>query len=108
MVESEDFGGSPKGLYDDLLVQLAIDPVEDTIVVKLDLDEGSDEDIKLTDPNDDPRFDPIGRTITFDTTNWDDPVLVRVEARDDARREDLATAVIAFRLDPSTTEMATM
>jgi len=95
-------------LVDELLVQLAKQPdLADQIVVQLDLDryEGTEEQIRLIDVLSDPRFDPIARTITFTSANWDNPVRVGIEAWDDSRREDPATAVIFFSRDDATIDL---
>ena len=82
-------GDSTTQLTDEVLVQLAKAPeVGDAIVVKLNLDADSDQQISLLNPTGDTRFDLDARTITFDSTNWDDPVRVGIQARDDFRRED--------------------
>ena len=95
--------GASTGMTDELLVSLATAPeAGDSIVIKLNLDADSDQHIRLLDALADTRFDPIARTITFDSSNWDDAVLVGIEARDDARHEDPLTAVIAIELDAST------
>ena len=94
------------GLRDEILVQLAKAPeAGDVIVVKLVLDAEDDAAIKLLDVLADPRFDEAARTITFNHLNWDDPVRVGIEAWDDYVREDPATAVISFQLDPSTVDV---
>ncbi|MGD8331436.1 MAG: hypothetical protein PVJ49_18535, partial [Acidobacteriota bacterium] len=79
-----------------------------TVVVHLQLDQESDEAIKLydiADPGDaDSQFidDPSVYTITFDSSNWYIPVRVGVHANNDARREDPQTAVIKFELQSTT------
>ena len=101
--------GSPTTqLTDEILVQLQTAPeVGDIIVVKLFLNEASDEDIQIFDVDDPTNtFNSVGDRmykhadgywrLTFDHTNWDDPVRIGVEARDDIPREDPHTAVIYF------------
>ncbi|TIW58840.1 MAG: hypothetical protein E5V60_27455, partial [Mesorhizobium sp.] len=104
-------GNATTKLNDELLVQLATAPeATDTIVVKLFVNEFSDENIMIydvDDPNDlDGRMfkgaDGYWR-ITFDSGNWDDAVRVGIEARDDIPREDPHTAAIFFQLDQALT-----
>ncbi len=96
-------GTSLTGLRDDILVQLSKAPVAGSIVVlKLDLDVDSDAQIRLLST--DARFDAINRTVTFDSTNWNAPIRLTIEARDDFRREDVGTAVITFERDNATTD----
>ncbi|OWK21142.1 hypothetical protein AJ88_20800 [Mesorhizobium amorphae CCBAU 01583] len=104
-------GNATTKLNDELLVQLAKAPeAGDTIVVKLFVNEFSDENIMIydvDDPNDlDGRMfkgaDGYWR-ITFDSGNWDDAVRVGIEARDDIPREDPHTAAIFFQLDQALT-----
>jgi len=107
-------GDSTTQLTDQILVQLAKE-MDGLVVVKLFLDEASDEDIALFDVDDPLNAD--GRMykgldgywrIQFDDTtpnwNWDDPVRVGIQARDDMTREDPATAVISFERDSLTTD----
>jgi hypothetical protein len=103
-------GDSTTQLTDEILVQLAKEPAND-VVVRLFLDEDSNEDIALFDVDDpdnlnDRMFkgDDGYWRIQFNTTTWlwDDPVRVGVQARDDATREDPATAVISFERDDLT------
>ncbi|MBK5565794.1 hypothetical protein [Ensifer sp. SSB1] len=104
--------GSPTTqLTDEILVQLQTAPeVGDIIVVKLFLNEASDEDIQIFDVDDPTNiFNSVGDRmykhadgywrLTFDHTNWDDPVRIGVQARDDIPREDPHTAVIYFQRD---------
>ncbi len=99
-------GDAVTELRDELLVQLAtgrgIDP-GDEIVVRLNLDEDSDQQIRVFNPLDDPRFDVDARTITFTAADWDKPVLVSIGARNDFAKEDPFTAVISFVRDADLT-----
>jgi hypothetical protein len=105
VIEGGDFISNPTGLTDEVLVQLAKAPeVGDIIVVKMNLDAEDDAQIKLIDVLSDARYDEAAGTITFDYTNWDDPVRVGIEAHDDFVREDPGTAVISFELDASTVD----
>src|SRR5690606_9016381 len=45
------------------------------------------------------RFDEVNHTITFDSTNWDKPVVIDIVQRDDDVREDPQTAVLSFGLN---------
>ena len=104
-------GNATTKLNDELLVQLAKAPeAGDTIVVKLFVNEFSDENIMIYDVDDPSDLD--GRMfkgadgywrITFDSGNWDDAVRVGIEARDDIPREDPHTAAIFFQLDQALT-----
>ena len=97
------------GRGDELLVALQQDPGAATIRVKLVLDAAGQQAIELSSL--DGRFqtwvhddaDPVKRfhyyTVDFDGSNWDDPILVSVRARDDAVGEDPQTAVIEFVRD---------
>ncbi|KKL63475.1 hypothetical protein LCGC14_2174730, partial [marine sediment metagenome] len=94
------------GLRDEILVELAREPdVGDVIVTELVLDADSEREAYLVHPNYlpiDTRFDILIEGdvtryfVTFDHTDWDDPIRVTVEARDDDSREDPGIAVIAF------------
>ncbi|HYC45994.1 MAG TPA: hypothetical protein VED01_10995 [Burkholderiales bacterium] len=94
------------GLRDEILVELAKAPqAGDVIVVELDLDAASEREMYLVHPVGQPvdsRFqilvdgDVTRYFATFDASNWDDPVRVGIEARDDSPREDPGTAVINF------------
>ncbi|RUY91989.1 hypothetical protein, partial [Mesorhizobium sp. M7A.F.Ca.CA.001.10.2.1] len=104
-------GNATTKLNDELLVQLAKAPdAGDTIVVKLYVNEFSDENIMIYDVDDpnglDNRMfkgaDGYWR-ITFDSGNWNDAVRVGIEARDDIPREDPHTAAIFFQLDQALT-----
>ena len=96
-------GNSVTELRDELLVQLSNAPAPASVVaIKLALDAASDAQIQLLSA--DSRFDAASRTLTFDSTNWDDPVRLTVAARDDFRSEDVGTAVISFERDAATTD----
>jgi len=97
------------GLTDEILLELARAPdAGDVIVVELVLDAASQQQIFLVDDldgngtPDDPRFhkvvvgDQTRYFVAFNASNWDDPVRVGVQARDDDQREDPGTAVIRF------------
>ena len=102
------------GLNDELLVQLQKDPGLANVRVKLVLDAESQQAIQLDstdsrwhkwtyDAGDtsNPALWFTYYTIDFDSTNWDDPVVVKVSARPDGRPEDPQTAVIEFLRDDS-------
>ncbi|MEL6550929.1 MAG: hypothetical protein AAFQ54_11870 [Pseudomonadota bacterium] len=108
IVEDQDTtvieGDATTGLADELFVTLSKAPqVGETVVVNLNLDAAADQDIKLSST--DSRFQIVNGVaqLTFDSTNWDDGVIVIVEARDDARVEDPDGAVIAFALNETAT-----
>ena len=94
------------GMRDEILVELARKPdVGDIIVVELVLDADSEREAYLVHPvglPTDTRFqilvdgDVTRYFATFDSTNWDAPIRVSIEARDDPVREDPHTAVISF------------
>src|SRR5690606_27156908 len=83
-----------------------------TVVVQLGLDAESDRQIQLVQmPNvgsdlDNARFDPVARTVTFTSSNWNQAVRIGIEARDDFRREDPATAVLTVSKHASSTDTA--
>jgi Ca2+-binding RTX toxin-like protein len=95
------------GLDDEILVQLAREPdANDIIRVKVVLDDDSQQ--ALTISSLDPRFDAwtVGDstyyTIVFDGSiagDWESPVRIVIQARDDAKREDPQTAVLSFQRD---------
>ena len=99
------------GRDDEFIVALQKDPGSATIRVKLVLDADSQQAIELKSSDFLNRFktwthndaDPAKRfhyyTIDFDSTNWDIPVLVSVNARYDEEWEDPQTAVISFVRD---------
>ncbi|MEQ1827017.1 MAG: hypothetical protein ABL921_13765 [Pirellula sp.] len=95
-------------LRDEFLVELAREPQGvDTITLRLVLDADSQQAMDLSSL--DGRFstipDGLGGTaylVTFDSTNWDEPIRVVVVADDDYQREDPERAVIGFSLDTST------
>ncbi|HET9217470.1 MAG TPA: Calx-beta domain-containing protein, partial [Terriglobia bacterium] len=99
-------GDSTTQLTDQVLVQLATQP-EDDVVVRLFLNESSDEAIRVLNVNGVSRMfqgaDGYWR-IRFDQSNWDSPVRVGIQARDDMTREDAATAIISFQRDAVLTE----
>ena len=110
VVEGSIFnGGAFTGRSDELLVQLAKAPqFGDIIRVRIVLDADSQAAISLSSLDD--RFVrhvaglSTSYTIDFSLGDWDDPVRVKVDARDDAKREDLQTAVIGFERDPGTAD----
>jgi len=102
------------GRTDEMLVQLQQDPGLAMVRVKLVLDAESQQAIQLS------ATDALGRwhqwsydetdvadpllwftyyTIDFDTTNWNIPVIVKLNARPDGRPEDPQNAVIRFLRD---------
>ncbi|WP_294608493.1 hypothetical protein [uncultured Roseovarius sp.] len=92
-------------LTDQILVQLQRAPeAGDTIVVKVNLgglygDSAltvlTDQAIEMSDGGTG-RFDALSGTISFDSTNWDQGVLVTIHAENDDVREDPETAVLGF------------
>ncbi|MEO0465131.1 MAG: hypothetical protein AAF216_01205 [Pseudomonadota bacterium] len=108
IVEDQDTtvieGDATTQLNDLLAIQLAKAPaMGSTVVVNLNLGEEADKDIKLSSA--DGRFQIVDGVaqLTFTDGDWDDPVIVIVEARDDARVEDPGGAVIAVDLDAANT-----
>ena len=104
--------GDGTGLSDKVSVQLTRAPEPgDTIVVKLNFG-GLTGDAALADLTDkaieigsgDARFDADALTLTFDASNWDAPVILDIDARDDFVREDPEIAVIGFNLDAATVD----
>jgi hypothetical protein len=117
VIEGFDFGGTDTGRTDDLLVQLQKDPGAVTVRVKIVMDADTQAQIQLSNPDADARFqqwshvdaDPMLSftyyTIDFDTSNWDVPVRITVNARPDADNEDPFTAVIRFERDDDDTDL---
>lgn len=100
-------GSSATQLTDQVLIQLATAPVAPSVVVvNLTLDNESDQQIKLSNPLGDARFTFDGSKwqVRFTHLNWDKPILVGIEARDDAAKEDPGLAVINFTRDAATTD----
>jgi len=101
-------GTSVTQLNDEILLKLAMAPTG-TVVVDIVLNDFADKAIQFFNVDSDIRLvlDPspiydaendrvvIGQ-VTFDSSNWDDPVLVGIQARDDYVREDLQIAVVEF------------
>ena len=106
-------GGLYTGTDDELLVQLAKAPDPGQIVVvRLSMDAVSQQGIQLSNLTADPRFHKVVvgsstyYTITFNdpanglgANDWQTPVRVHVNARDDAKREDPQIATIQFVCD---------
>ena len=107
VIEGSLFGADYTGRADELLVAAAEDPGRRTIRVRLVLDAESQQAISLSSL--DARFvKQVDRRSTsyfidFTHANWDQPVRVRVDARDDAKREDVQAAVISFVRDEAGT-----
>jgi hypothetical protein len=111
VIEGFDFSGTYTGRLDDLLVQLQKDPGPGvTVRVKITMDADTQRQISLSsldtrftkwsfvDPSN-PNNNTTYYTIDFDTTDWDDPVRVVIEARTDGDPEDPFTAIIRFDRD---------
>ncbi|RLC95970.1 MAG: hypothetical protein DRI46_14295, partial [Chloroflexi bacterium] len=114
VIEGSFFGLDYTGLGDELLIQLAKDPGGDTIVVKVSLDAESQVAISLVKTNleasaiahnwtqHDDGAGGTYYTVEFDSGDWEDPVRILIEARDNGTRADPLTAVINFGCDEST------
>ncbi|MDQ0612685.1 hypothetical protein QF046_000326 [Microbacterium sp. W4I4] len=89
---------------DQVLVQLAKDPGGLTITVRISMDAASQRILQILDPGlGASRWtkvtDPALGTwylLTFDSTNWDDPVLLTLQARSNPEPGDPTTAVISW------------
>ena len=104
-------------LTDDVLIQLAKAPdIGQTVVVKLSMDADSQQAMSLSSLDGRWTQHAIGGsvgtyyTIAFTRTSaldnsWQTPVRVTITARDDAKREDPQTAVIAYSCDDSATSV---
>ena len=98
------------GRRDDLMIALPKQPdADDKIRIKLTLDAASQQAVTLSSPELGGRFKRwvVGSstyyTIDFDSEDWDEPVRVVVEARDDGAPEDEQIATIAFTRDSDDT-----
>ena len=125
VIEGANFGPVPDytGRSDDLLIQLAMQPqAGDTIRVKLLLDAASQSRIDLTSTDPfhvgsrfhtwafdggiaHPELSYTYYTIDFTSADWETPVLVHVNARNDDSRQDPTTAVIRFARDDDNTDL---
>ena len=102
-------GTSQTRISDQVLVQLSRPPAAGkVVVVDLGLSAESDEQVRLSNPLNDVRMKEVsGRwQITYSATDWSRAVLIGIEARDDARKEDPAVAVINFTRNAATTDAA--
>ena len=94
--------GTPiTGITDTYTIQLTRPPAADkTVTVTLGIDTAQ---IGLANPTSDSRFDLAARTIIFDSTNWDTPVTVGVNAINDVVRENTLRSKITHTVSSTDT-----
>ncbi|WP_371054953.1 matrixin family metalloprotease [Rhodosalinus sp. K401] len=96
-------GDATTGLADQMLVRLSKAPT-DTVVVKLGLDLEADQEIKLSSTDSRVFTGADGELrIAFEPGDWDDYVVIDVEARNDARVEDPDGVAISVERDDALT-----
>jgi hypothetical protein len=96
-------GTSSTQLTDAILVELARQPVG-TVTLELVLDADAQKAMLLSGPEEGGRFHTVASAsgtryfVTFDASNWDAPIRVNEQARNEPDREDPQRAVISVKL----------
>lgn len=100
-------GAAGIGVTDQVVVRLGAPPAQGTTVV-LDVVVPAPlaQQITLSNPLGDPRLSLVNGQwrISFTSANWDQPLILGIEARDDAAKEDPFTAAISFVRNAATTD----